>query len=117
MMDIFGGLLTGSSFAGGVQDQYKVLDKPQGVGHWFMVFKADMFLDSMDEYYERMATVMRTVRESEKAAGVDRIYTPGEIEFIKEKENREKGVAFTKGEVEALHQTAAEWGCDAKLIS
>ncbi|KAF2103190.1 putative malate/L-lactate dehydrogenase [Rhizodiscina lignyota] len=117
MMDIFGGLLTGASFAGNVQDQYKVLDKKHGVGHWFMVFKPDMFLDSMDEYYDRMETLMKTVRESEKAAGVDRIYTPGEIEFIKEKENREKGVAFTKGEIDALHKTAAEWGCDAKLVS
>ena len=50
MMDIFGGVLTGASLGGEVHDQYKVLDKPQGVGHWFMVFKPDMFLDSMEEY-------------------------------------------------------------------
>ena len=117
MMDIFGGLLTGSNFAGTVNDQYKVLDKPQGVGHWFMVFKPDMFLDSVDEYYDRMATLMKAVRENDKAAGVDRIYTPGEIEFMKEKQNREEGVAFTKGEIETLHNTAAEWGCSARLVS
>lgn len=115
MMDIFGGLLTGSHFAGNVNDAYKVLDKPQGVGHWFMVFKPDAFLDSMDEYYDRMEIEMKAIRESEKAAGVDRIFTPGEIEFMKEKENRERGVAFTIGEIENLNKTAQEWGCSARL--
>ena len=33
MMDIFGGVLSGAAFAGGVNDQYKNLDEPQNVSH------------------------------------------------------------------------------------
>lgn len=106
MMDIFSGLLTGSSFADGVHDAYTVLDKPQGVGHWFMVFKPDMFLESMDEYYDRMEVEMTAVRNSKKAAGWERIYTPGEGAKVREVENRERGVAFTVEEIEVLDKTA-----------
>jgi LDH2 family malate/lactate/ureidoglycolate dehydrogenase len=115
MMDIFGGLLTGASFAGNVNDAYKVLDRPQGVGHWIFVFKPDAFLDSMDEYYDRMEIELKTVRDSAKAAGVDRIYTSGEIEILREKDLRSKGVSFTASEVEVLNKTAEEWGCSTRL--
>jgi LDH2 family malate/lactate/ureidoglycolate dehydrogenase len=117
MMDIFSGIMTGANFAGDVIGQYAALDKAQGVGHWFMVFRPDMFLESMEEYYERMAAFMEKVRDSEKASGVEKIYMPGEIEFMKEKENRARGTAFTRAEVETLHRTAADWGCEAQLTA
>jgi LDH2 family malate/lactate/ureidoglycolate dehydrogenase len=115
MMDIFGGLLTGASFAGEVRDQYKVTDRPQGVGHWFMVFKPDLFLDSVDEYRDRMDVLLQRVRESELAAGVQRIYTPGEIEEEAQKKREKQGIAFTRGEVDALHTLADEWGSTERL--
>lgn len=115
MMDLFSGVISGSSFAGEVVDQYDDVTKKQGVGHWFMVFKPDVFLESMDEYYDRMAVLMKRVRESEKAPDFDRIYTSGEIEFIKEKESRKNGVKYTTKEIDTLHKLAKEWGCDARL--
>ncbi len=115
LMDIFGGLLTGSSFAGDVNDQYKELNKTQGLGHWFMVFKPEMFLDSKEEYEGRMDRLLARVRGSEKAVGVERIYTPGEIEWEKGERQGKEGILFTRSEVRALHELAAEWGCDAKL--
>ncbi|OQV03024.1 hypothetical protein CLAIMM_08124 [Cladophialophora immunda] len=115
MMDIFGGLMSGASFAGGVHDQYHVLDKPQGVGHFFMVFRPDVFLDSPAEYTQRMDLLLARVRASEPAAGVDRIYTPGEIEKMTEDRRRADGIPFTREEVEKLESLAEEWGCSAKL--
>lgn len=115
MMDIFGGLLTGSSFGGRVNDQYKDVDKTQGVGHWFMVFQPDVFLDSRDEYVKRVDTLMSDVRNSEKAAGIERIYTPGEIEDLKADEQRLKGLRFTHSEIETLNHAAAEWKTNVRL--
>jgi LDH2 family malate/lactate/ureidoglycolate dehydrogenase len=115
MMDIFGGLLTGSSFGGRVNDQYKDVDKTQGVGHWFMVFQPDMFLDSKEEYLERMDILMNDVRSSEKAAGIERIYTPGELEDLKAAEQTHKGLRFTLSEIETLNKAAAEWKSDKRL--
>ncbi|KAI9695196.1 MAG: hypothetical protein M1820_008832 [Bogoriella megaspora] len=116
MMDIFGGLLTGSSFAGNVNDQYKVLDKPQGVGHWFMVFRPDIFLDSKEEYSERMGALFDRIRSSEKAAGVSQIFIPGEIEAAKERAQREGGMPFIQGELDTLHELAKSVRSSARLL-
>lgn len=115
MMDIFGGVLTGASFAGDVRDQFSDFEHPQGVGHWIMVFNPDIFLDSQEEYEGRMDLLVRRVRESDKAAGVERIFVPGEPEAEKERLQREGGIPFTTGEVEALHQLAQDVGSTALL--
>lgn len=116
MMDIFGGVLTGSNFAGGVNDQYQNLTDPAGVGHWFMVFKPDIFLDGgASDLESRMATTLDTVRACEKAAGVDRIYTSGEIEAEIEAKRRKEGIPFTRDEVEALYALARDSGVEARL--
>ncbi|KAI9665750.1 MAG: hypothetical protein M1821_003684 [Bathelium mastoideum] len=115
MMDIFGGLLTGSSFAGDVNDQYKNLQQRQGVGHWFMVFRPDIFLDSKEEFQNRMDTLLERVRNCEKAAEVTQIYTPGEIEDTKARVQRKTGIPFTRGEIQTLHDLAKAVGSDARL--
>ncbi|EXJ70396.1 uncharacterized protein A1O5_06464 [Cladophialophora psammophila CBS 110553] len=115
MMDIFGGLMSGASFAGGVNDQYHVLDKPQGVGHFFMVFRPDVFLESTTEYTQRMDLLMHKVRTSDPAGGVNRVYTPGEIEKLTEERRRVDGIPFTREEVNRLETLAEEWGCGVKL--
>lgn len=115
MMDIFGGLLTGSAFAGDVRDQFSDFSSPQRVGHWFMVFRPDMFLDSREEYRQRMDVLVEKVRGSEKAEGVERIFFPGEIEAEKEEAQRRGGIPYTQGEVDALHKLAEEVGSAARL--
>lgn len=115
MLDIFGGLLTGSAFGGDVRDQYKDLENPQGVGHWFMVFRPEMFLESREEYLERMDTLLDCVRNSERAFGFAQIYTPGEIEHLKEQKQREGGIPFTSGEIQSLHDLAKEVGSISRL--
>ncbi|QKX63292.1 uncharacterized protein TRUGW13939_10461 [Talaromyces rugulosus] len=117
MMDIFGGLLTASSFAGGVNDQYKNTTEPQGVGHWFMVFKPEMFLDSKENLGDRMDTLLGKVRSCEKAAGVERIRTPGENASDMERCRRVEGIPFTADEVENLNQLAKNSGSDALLVN
>nr|POE74327.1 putative oxidoreductase yjmc [Quercus suber] len=115
MMDIFGGLLTGAAFAGGVNDQFTNLKEPQKLGHWFMVFKPDVFLDSYEELGTRMDTLCDAVRSSEKAAGVDRIYIPGERSTLTEAQRRAEGIPFTQGEVDALHGLAESCGSHLRL--
>ena len=115
MLDIFGGLLTGSAYGGDVRDQYQDFENPQGVGHWFMVFRPEMFLDSKEEYLQRMDTLMERVRGSEKAAEVAQIFTPGEIEDLKHQSQLEQGIPFTSGEIETLHQLAIDVDSDARL--
>lgn len=116
MMDIFGGVMSGSAFAGGVNDQYKVLDKPQNVGHWFLVFRPEVFLDGgVAEFKERMDVLLRTVRGSKKAHGFDRIYVSGEIEAQVEVQRTKEGIPLTQTEVDILHELAKQSGVTTRL--
>ncbi|KAE8405649.1 Malate/L-lactate dehydrogenase [Aspergillus pseudonomiae] len=116
MMDIFAGVMSGSAFAGGVNDQYKEMEKPQGVGHWFLVFRPDVFLDGgVEEFRERMDTLLRTVRGVKKAEGFERIYVSGEMEAEVEEKRRTEGIPFTKAEVDALHYLGLQAGVQIKM--
>src|SRR5689334_15778718 len=44
LMDIMSGVISGAGFAGGVADQYKVYDRPQDVGHFFLAMKPILFV-------------------------------------------------------------------------
>jgi LDH2 family malate/lactate/ureidoglycolate dehydrogenase len=72
MMDIFGGLLSGAAFPGNVVDMNKSMSEPQNVGHWFLVFRPEVFLGSKEEYLKRMDEMIGRVRGCEKAADVER---------------------------------------------
>lgn len=116
MMDIFGGVMSGAAFAGGVKDQYNNMDEAQNVGHWFLVVKPDAFLEGgAAELKQRMDTLLKAVRDSEKAAGVERIWTSGEIEAEMERQRETDGIPLTRREVDALHNLAEVAGTDARL--
>lgn len=107
MMDIFSGVMSGSAFAGGVNDQYHVLDRPQNVGHWFLVFRPELFLEGgMEEFRRRMDVLLKTVKTSQKAEGFDRIYVSGEIEAAMEERRKREGIVFTQYEIDTLHELA-----------
>jgi LDH2 family malate/lactate/ureidoglycolate dehydrogenase len=74
-----------------------------------------MFLDSKEEYLQRMDTLFDRVRNCEKAAGVSQIFIPGETEDLKQRAQLEQGIPFTNGEIEALHELATELGSGVRL--
>jgi LDH2 family malate/lactate/ureidoglycolate dehydrogenase len=49
-----------------------------------------------------MDELIRDVRSTERAAGVDRIYVPGEIEHEKRLENLEAGIPVAEGVIAEL---------------
>ena len=109
MMDIFAGVMSGSAFAGGVNDQYKEMVKPQDVGHWFLAFRPDVFVDGgMEEFKQRMDVLVEAVRGCKKAQGCERIYVGGEVEAEIERRRRSEGIPLTQGEIESLHKLAHE---------
>jgi LDH2 family malate/lactate/ureidoglycolate dehydrogenase len=113
LMDILGGVLSGAAYAGDVPDQYKVFDRPQNVGHFFLAMKPDLFI-SRKEYRARMDTLVERVRACPRAEGFDEILLPGEMEAREETKRRESGIPYGAGEIEALQQEAARAGI-AKL--
>ncbi|KAJ5091330.1 Malate/L-lactate dehydrogenase [Penicillium alfredii] len=104
MMDVFSGVFSGAAFAGHVTNPYDP-SKPADVGHFLVVIKPDLFM-TMDEFTERMDYLYQRVVDSDKMAGVDRIYFPGEIEIITEEQRLSEGIPFADAEIESLNREA-----------
>jgi LDH2 family malate/lactate/ureidoglycolate dehydrogenase len=108
MMDVFSGVLSGSAFAGQVTNPYDP-SKPADVGHFLIAIKPDIFM-SLEEFKERMDYLYQRVVGCDRAAGVDRIYFPGEIEQLTQEERLKTGIPYTEGEVAALNEEAEKIG-------
>ncbi|KAI1334243.1 Malate/L-lactate dehydrogenase [Xylariaceae sp. FL0016] len=108
MMDVFSGVLSGSAFAGHVTGPYDP-SKPSDVGHFLVAIKPDLFM-SLDDFRSRMDYLHQRVTGSDKAAGVERIYFPGEIEQLLQEERQQQGIPFVRAEVDALNAEAEKVG-------
>jgi LDH2 family malate/lactate/ureidoglycolate dehydrogenase len=70
-----------------------------------LIFKPEVFLDGGKE---ELRARMDEMRGCEKAEGVERIYTSGEIEGEVEQKRRKKGIPLTMSEMDASHALAAK---------
>ncbi|EED12507.1 malate/L-lactate dehydrogenase, putative [Talaromyces stipitatus ATCC 10500] len=104
MMDVFSGVFSGSAFAGNVTNPYDP-SKPADVGHFLVAIKPDLFMD-LEEFKSRMDYLYQRVVGSEKMAGVERIYYPGEIEHITRERRLVEGIPFTVAEIMGLNEEA-----------
>jgi LDH2 family malate/lactate/ureidoglycolate dehydrogenase len=116
LMDIFGGVISGAGFGGGVGDQYKAMDRPQDVGHFFLAMKPDLFVTDGD-YRARMDTLIERVRNSPTAEGFDEVLVAGEPERREEARRRRDGIPYDPLEVAALQQEAAKAGVAPLSVS
>lgn len=107
-MDVFSGVLSGSAFAGHVTNPYDP-SKPADVGHFLVAIKPDLFM-SLADFRERMDYLHQRVVNSDKMAGVERIYFPGEIEQLTEATRRQTGIPYVEAEVSALNEEADRVG-------
>lgn len=107
-MDVFSGVLSGSAFAGNVTNPYDP-SKPADVGHFLVAIKPDLFM-SLDDFRDRMDYLYKRVVESDKMAGVDRIYFPGEPELVTAETRKRTGIPYVDAEIQALNEEAERVG-------
>ena len=106
MMDVFASVLSGSAFAGHVTGPAEP-ERVANVGHFLVAIKPDLFL-SLDEFKDRMQYLYDRVVGGEKAAGVERIYFPGEPERLLKLEREKHGIPLAQSEVDALNKEATK---------
>lgn len=104
MMDVFSGVLSGSAFAGHVTNPYDP-SRPADVGHFLVAIKPDLFM-TVETFKERMDYLYQRVVGSDKMAGVNRIYFPGEIEDLTKVSRLQDGIPLVEAEIEALDKEA-----------
>ena len=112
LVDIMCGVMTGSDFGPHCGALFDDFDRPQNIGHFFMAINIENYM-SIEDFKERMDTMVRTIRESTKAPGVDRIYMPGEIEYEKSIDLRKTGITLAAAVVSELNDLAESLGVPA----
>lgn len=78
-----------------------------GMGHVFLAFRIDRFRPP-DEFRREVDRNLRLLRTARRQEGVERIYTPGEIEHEREQEGRRLGVPIYHKVVAELRTLAGE---------
>jgi LDH2 family malate/lactate/ureidoglycolate dehydrogenase len=109
LMDILGGVMTGAGSGGDVGNQFLDYDRPQNVGHFFLVMKPDLFV-SKDEYFKNMDRLVQRVHACPTAEGFSEVIMPGERERRFEAKHRRTGVSYSIKEVTGLQEEAAKAG-------
>ena len=108
VLDALCGVLTGALFGQDVR-RGGIPNTPQAMGQLFMALDVGHMMD-VDEFKQRMDTQIRQMRNSEKAAGVERVYLPGEIELERKENFLRDGIAFAAEIVEDLDAMAETLG-------
>ena len=89
MVDILSGVLTGGNHGGKVKDPFDDFEEPQNVGHLFIVFKSNLFLNN---YNSRIKQNIRNVKKLPKVNGAKEILYPGQSKFRRYKKNVKKKI-------------------------
>ena len=115
LMDMLCGMYTGSNYAGDVSSLYYRFNEPQNLGHFIILYKADLFM-SMDEYKKRMDVYYKRLKELPRAAGFNEILMPGEPEDRKTQAALEDGILLSANIQESLYVESQKRGVDCTDI-
>jgi len=92
MVDILSGVLTGGNHAGRVKDPFDDFSGPQNIGHLFIVFKSNLFVNN---FKTRIKDNIKTIKKLPKIKGIKEIMYPGQNKFKRFKENQKKEIKIT----------------------
>ena len=102
MVDILSGVLTGANHAGRVKDPFDDFTGPQNIGHLFITFKTNLFVNN---YSARIKDNIKRVKKLPKIRGIKEIMYPGQNKYKRFKMNLKKEIkisAIIKKDLEFL---------------
>jgi LDH2 family malate/lactate/ureidoglycolate dehydrogenase len=106
VLDVLSGVLTGSDFGAHIASTDD-LDRNVSAGFVVQAIDIAAFADSQ-EFEKNIQAMIAEIRNSPRAQGVDRIYLPGEIEWLKQRERLATGVPVPESLLQNLNQLADE---------
>ena len=105
LMDVLSGILSGSQFADGVVGPY-VPEGRSGVGHLAIALNIRSFRP-LKEFCRDMECLIKNIKNTPRAPGIEEIYYPGELEARAERCNQKTGISIPDSTLAEL-DTAAE---------
>jgi LDH2 family malate/lactate/ureidoglycolate dehydrogenase len=109
------GLLSDGHFDADLPHPYKFLDQPGRNAFFMGAIRVDQFLPP-ERFKARVDEVVRLLRNTPRAPGVERIYLPGEKEWEAAQERRQTGIPLPPPMVAELRALAASCGADAGCL-
>lgn len=110
VIDILSGVLSGGLWGkhvgGPLADDFS---RPTGVSSFFGAIAVDSFID-VPEFKDRMDQLLREIRNGPRAAGVDRIYVPGDIEAEMTQRRLQEGIPIPEVIVQEFVDLGNELG-------
>jgi LDH2 family malate/lactate/ureidoglycolate dehydrogenase len=110
VVDILAGVLAGASFGANIASIHELTSE---VSAGFVVQALDIsaFADPA-KFEEDIQSMIAEIHSSPRAPGVDRIYLPGEIEWLKKQERLETGIPVPHSLLQELDNLADELNLD-----
>ena len=105
MVDLFAGLLSGASYLTGVRSWQDDPDKPQDLGHFFLVIDTAR-LGNSDWLLERMNDFVGIVHDTPAADPAQPVQLPGEREYARMHAQLEQGVGIAQDLYQQLQELA-----------
>ena len=93
MVDILSGVLTGGNHAGKVKDPFDDFTGPQNIGHLFITFKTNLFVN---DFNNRIKKNIKTIKKLPKIKGIKEIMYPGENKYKRFKMNSKKKINISE---------------------
>jgi LDH2 family malate/lactate/ureidoglycolate dehydrogenase len=113
LIDVLSAILTGANNGPHVSSMFE--SKVQGIGHFFMVIRADIF-QPFDTFTSKIDQMIKEIRSVKSMEGVNQIYLPGEIELEMEKRRRLEGIPLSESLIQDLRQIGRDLKLDMEGI-
>ncbi|UCF65778.1 MAG: Ldh family oxidoreductase [bacterium] len=108
MVDVFCAVLSGSNYGPHLVSKKEGNVVHPRIGHFFMALDPEYFVGK-EEFKNTMDAYIDELKNSEKAAGQDRIYVHGEKEFEMQEKREKEGLPLDAKTVESLMGIATEY--------
>ena len=95
MIEMFSGVLSGAAVGSDVGSMYRNLDRPQNVGHFFIVIDIAAFMPRR-EFVQRVDKTIDKLKSGRKRRGTEEILIPGERSARVGKQNNSCGVPISE---------------------
>lgn len=109
VVEVLSGVLSGGLFAQDVPAMKTFGKEPLVTSAFYLAIDPTRFMP-LDEFRAKVDRLVRQVKSSERARGVERVYIAGEIEFLRKAERLRDGIPLSDVVREELRGLAAEAG-------
>jgi len=106
MVEILCGVLSGAAF--GLAFVEQGLEVPMNLGHFFGAISLQAF-SQVERFKEGMDDMLSALKVSSPAQGQERVYTAGELEYLCERERRQKGIPLNHVVADNLRQIGGRY--------